>query len=138
MNLETTMNYLFLGAVLGAVGQGFRVVVGLKKQMEAARILKAQGNGVATSKSNEKWEGWFDGKQLSISIMISLIVGAVAGIIGVFDLMGKEISREALISIVALGYAGTDFIEGFVKSKGPVTLDSGHRKEIGTGKDQKV
>ena len=62
-----------------------------------------------------KIKDWFDLKQL----LVSIIIGAVAGIIGAISLLGEEIDKQLLITLMAIGYAGTDFIEGFMKRKLP-------------------
>ena len=53
----------------------------------------------------------FDNKQLVISILIGVVAGTIAAI----TLLGEEIDKQTLFTIIAVGYAGTDFIEGFIK-----------------------
>lgn len=98
--MALTVGLVGWGAFLGIVGQGPRIVVGLKK-------LKGE-EGKAFS--------WF---RLGLSIVISVIVGATAGIMyAVFfpdnPLEGNGISREVAAGIMTAGYAGTDFIEGLM------------------------
>jgi hypothetical protein len=66
-----------------------------------------------------KFEDAFNIKQLSISLMIAFIVGSVTGVIGMIQLYDNQlvVSKELVISIITIGYAGTDFIEGFIKSR---------------------
>ncbi|MBO8138442.1 MAG: hypothetical protein H0Z40_09970 [Desulfotomaculum sp.] len=45
------------------------------------------------------------------------IVGAISGGLGAVILLGEEINRQFLLTIIAMGYAGTDFIKGFMKSR---------------------
>ena len=44
--------------------------------------------------------------QVAISLMVSCAVGTIVAI----ALLGAEISSVLLVAIIALGYAGTDFI----------------------------
>ena len=80
------MNEYIFSAMLGAFGGIIRSIVGLLKAIRAKR------------KANLTY--WL------LTIIISAIMGAVAGIAFNFD---------AIISLVS-GYAGTDAIEGLHKS----------------------
>jgi hypothetical protein len=92
-----------LGIILGAVGQGIRVIVGIKKQLDEA------------STSGKK--DWFQGKQLLISLIIALTIGGIAGVLGAIQFLGTQITKEFMMTLIAIGYAGTDFIEGFMKKR---------------------
>ncbi|NLB88104.1 MAG: hypothetical protein GX790_02595 [Syntrophomonadaceae bacterium] len=92
--------FILLGAILGSAGQCLRVIVGLKKCNDNAD-------------KDCKLKDWFDSKQL----LISLIIGSVAGIIGAVTLLGEPVDKQVLITLITIGYAGTDFIEGFMKKK---------------------
>jgi len=86
---------LVLGAILGATGQGIRVVVGLKK----------------ASDSNDK----FDQKQLVTSLLIALVVGGIAGVLAATKTTNFSLfSVSDAMLFIGAGYAGTDFIEGFM------------------------
>jgi hypothetical protein len=108
------LEYLVVGAFLGAIGQLIRVVVGLKKAMDQA--------------GGQDWSSWFNGNRLLISILISAVVGAIAGILGIVGLIGTPLTTASLVALVTIGYSGTDFIEGFMRSQATptpaVTLDS--------------
>ena len=96
---------LGLGALLGAAGQGIRVIVGLKKAAESARA--------AGSTLTEE----FDGSKLIVSILI----GAVAGILASVPFISQvgSLSNQTLIALLGSGYAGADFIEGFMRQALP-------------------
>jgi membrane associated rhomboid family serine protease len=94
--------FILLGAILGSAGQCIRVVVGLKKNSDKAD-------------KGTKIKDWLDSKQL----LISILIGAVAGILGAISLLGEAIDKQLLITLMTIGYAGTDFIEGFMKKKLP-------------------
>jgi hypothetical protein len=90
--------------ILGAAGQGARAIVGLKKTSDEA---KAKNTSFATL---------FDPGQL----LVSLLIGAIAGVfaaLAMWDKMGNPESRQTLLALVAAGYAGADFIEGFMRNE---------------------
>jgi hypothetical protein len=95
---SSVLSYIAIGILLGAAGQGARVVVGIKQEMDKARA------------GGKKWEEWFDGRQLGVS----LLLGGVAGIAYAIPLLGAVIDKQFLIGAMAAGYAGADFIEGFM------------------------
>jgi hypothetical protein len=106
--MDTTQALLTvtLGGLLGLLGQAARVVVGIKKEFDSA---KAPGN---TSKTIGDW---FDTKQL----IISLLIGAVAGAIAAISSDVQDIDKKYMLGIMASGYAGSDFIEGFMSKIAP-------------------
>lgn len=103
MDAYGALTYVVLGSFLGAVGQGARAIIGIKKEFETASL------------SQKEWKDWFDLKEL----MLSLMIGAIAGSFGAVLLLGSAIDREFLLTLIAAGYAGADFIEGFMKARVP-------------------
>ncbi|MFB2838737.1 hypothetical protein [Floridanema evergladense] len=101
MNIFETLTYLVLGIVLGMVGQSVRAIVGVKKSSEQASF------------SEESFKDWFEMKRL----IFSLILGGTAGALGAISQLGTPIDQQFLLTIVASGYAGADFIEGFMKTR---------------------
>ncbi|OPY59761.1 MAG: hypothetical protein A4E55_00111 [Pelotomaculum sp. PtaU1.Bin035] len=101
MNVFEITTFILLGTILGMAGQAARMVVGLKKKYDEA--------------SQGKTEDWFNTKQLVISLMI----GGVAGTLGAISLLGEELGKQTLLTLIAVGYAGADFIEGFMQKKLP-------------------
>lgn len=102
----TPLNILIIiviGAILGAVGQGIRVIVGLKKVSDAA-VAK----NVATKDLMEY-------KQLALSLVIGFAIGAIAGVIAAVSSTNLQLSKTVIFTFLGAGYAGTDFIEGFIK-----------------------
>ncbi len=60
----------------------------------------------------------FSGSRLGIS----LAIGALAGVLAAFGLPvqpNQPIPGELILGLIGAGYAGADFIEGFIKSKLP-------------------
>jgi uncharacterized membrane protein YoaK (UPF0700 family) len=91
MSSVETLAFVLLGCLLGALGQGARAIRGWKK--------------------NRGRKGWFDTKRFIVSFCIGAVAGGLASIL----LLGHEIDRALLISLVAAGYAGADFVEGFFR-----------------------
>ncbi len=99
---------LLLGGLLGMLGQGIRMIVGLKKTYD-----QSQSNG-------QKFAAVFEGRRLALS----LLIGGIAGILGTLFLNLNDtstLSTETLSALIGLGYSGTDFIEGFVSRSVPKT-----------------
>ena len=102
---------LALGGLLGAVGQGGRAVVGLKKLSDAA---SAKGDSLAD---------YFQASQLAVSLMIGFIAGLLAMIATIVaGTTASNVTGQMLMTIVGAGYAGTDFIEGFMRRETPAAL----------------
>jgi putative chitinase len=111
MSATQFLTFLVLCMILGAAGQVGRVVVGLKK-------LRDQTNAQGTD-FNESFE--------VSRLVVSLIIGGVAGIIAGLALKSGDVSANAYdtkfaVGIMAAGYAGADFIEGFI-SKNVTTAE---------------
>ena len=100
---------LILGGILGMVGQGIRVVIGLKKMNEIA------------AQEGKKFSELFQGNTLGLSLLIGFIAGALAmiGVTGSMEVNNP--SKELIVTILGAGYAGTDFIEGFIKKNLPAS-----------------
>ncbi len=89
------LEFIILGIILGIAGQGARAVVGMKKQYD---------------KGSRNWfKGWL--------LITTLMIGGVAGVFGAITLLDNReaIDRQTLLTLITIGYAGTDFIEGFIK-----------------------
>ena len=100
MDVKTALINVLLGMVLGMIGQGIRIVVGLKKAHDA-----------------KKSENFKEDMEMS-RMLISLLIGAVAGGLAAVSLLETdEVTRQQMLSIVAIGYSGADFIEGFMRRK---------------------
>jgi hypothetical protein len=89
-----------LGIIFGALGQGARTIVGIKKLNDYADDA---GPSAAL----------LDGMRLLISFGIGGVAGAFAAVTLITD-FSKAIQLEQLFTIAAAGYAGSDFIEGFM------------------------
>jgi phosphate/sulfate permease len=62
---------------------------------------------------------WFNWKQLLVSLLIAFLVGGIAGVLGAIMMVGETITKEFMVTLIAIGYAGTDFIEGFMNTRKP-------------------
>lgn len=110
MTGQELLQLIAIGTIAGAFGQGLRVTVGLKKAGDEAAL---EGTTLSA-------------KGLDVSrLIISLFIGAIAGGIGIFTITGfsegpvSNISAEMFFGVVGIGYAGTDFIEGFIRTRLP-------------------
>ena len=105
MTISEILLQLLTGGLLGLVGQMLRFLVGYKKLYDVAAK-----EGVRASEMFQ-----------TSRFVISLIIGFVAGIIGVVslsDFTGTIFNnkiKETILTLIGIGYAGTDFIEGFIK-----------------------
>jgi hypothetical protein len=140
---------LLVGSVLamlfGALGQGARAIVGLKKRAErnaaksntdsaaaaAADVAGAQdptaraeaiagGSSVDSPARTATEAEPFDGKEFAASFAIGAVAGLTA-FLGLYfnDASVKITTGSTILGIVAAGYTGSDFIEGFVKKHVP-------------------
>jgi len=91
---------LGLAGLCGAAGQCVRSIVGLKKMYDTTAPA---GGSVGDS---------LDLRRLTISI----VIGAVAGMLSAMalDLSVAQITAQQVLTFMAAGYAGADFIEGFM------------------------
>lgn len=101
MDIFEAATFILLGTVLGMTGQIARTVVGLKKMYDAL--------------SQGRIEDRFSTRQF----FISLLIGGVAGTFGAISLLGEAVNKQVLLTLIATGYAGADFIEGFMRKKLP-------------------
>lgn len=95
------LQVILLGGVLGMFGQVARVVVGMKKAMDEAAQKKVADSSVIDSRR----------------LVVSLVIGFAAGGLGALAVLppGAAVTTETLLGLATAGYAGTDFIEGFMK-----------------------
>jgi hypothetical protein len=103
MPINDALQVAALGALLGATGQMVRVVAGLKKMHDTA---------AAAAVDSAQMFRWSE-------VVVSVLIGAAAGVLGAFALPLKvdDVGKD-LLTIVAFGYAGADFIEAFMKGRG--------------------
>jgi len=96
---------LTLGGLAGAMGQAIRVIVGMKKLSDQA------------SDANTTLAAMIVPTQLVVSLLIGFIAGALASSQLISDL--AHISSQQIFTLSAAGYAGADFIEGFMTRMTP-------------------
>ena len=103
MTPSEALYYILLGMFLGMIGQMIRVVIGVKKVQEKA------------VSENREFKEAFDMKRL----VISMLIGATAGVLGIVSLYWgeQEVTKEMALGLIAIGYSGTDFIEGLFRTK---------------------
>jgi len=97
---------LLLSGLMGAVGQSVRAIVGLKGL--------ADDNADPNVTNPEA----FSPARLVVSLIIGFVAGVAAGLTIGLDKVAliTPDNTKLLVSLCAAGYAGTDFIEGFMAS----------------------
>lgn len=103
MTIIDIINNVLAGGLLGSLGQGIRLAVGLKKLN--AENTKNQSDNIATDPIS------------SGRMILSVFIGFIAGAIGMLvkgSSLAKDgdFSTESIVTIIAIGYSGADFIEG--------------------------
>lgn len=105
MNAQDWLPVLVVGALMGAAGQGARVVVGIKKLNDEASAKDASVRSLVVPSQ----------------LVTSLLIGAIAGILGIVstgvDL--NDLKLKDMMTLLFIGYAGTDFIEGIIRREAP-------------------
>lgn len=103
MTITEIINNVIAGGLLGALGQGIRIAVGLKKLSDSNTAKVAEG----------KTPDPFSSSRLLMSIFIGFVAGALGMIVkGSTIAKNGDYNTEGIIAIIAIGYAGADFIEG--------------------------
>lgn len=105
MSANQWATQLLLGGLLGTLGQGVRVVVGLKKLNDQALGERKRFSEVFSTST----------------FLMSLLIGFIAGVLGVIS-SGVDlaaVTRQDVLFLIGIGYAGADFIEGFVRKNLP-------------------
>ena len=107
---------ILLGGLAGMMGQGIRVFIGLKKLNDT------------TSKEGRSIKDEFSAS----SLIVSLFIGFVAGALAMISIGQKtSIDQQLIMTLIGAGYAGTDFIEGFMnKHLSTLTGPTGVKNEI--------
>ena len=111
---EKLLTFISIGILLGAAGQGVRAIVGWKQLHDKA---------AATNSSVQ------DLFQLQ-TLLMSFGIGAVAGVCATLGLVASktEWDMRSVLGIMAAGYAGADFIEGFATQYLPKSEPSNANK----------
>jgi hypothetical protein len=97
---------IFLGGVAGALGQAARTIVGIKKVNDLAVAAHTDPQDLIVA------------SRLFISLTIGFVAGALAAL--VMDVNVEAIAVAQILGLASAGYAGADFIEGFI-NKTPLT-----------------
>jgi hypothetical protein len=87
-----------VGALFGALGQLIRTIPGTYKRW--------QGAGGVPSEP-------FSVQVLLMSVVLGAVAGMLAALFVVGDLVAPKVGFSPLLGLMAAGYAGADFIEGF-------------------------
>jgi hypothetical protein len=99
---STILVTLLLGAFLGMLGQGLRMFVGISKANKDPQ------------NKDKKMNEYIELRRVVFSFIYAFIIGAITGGLMAMDHIGANWSKTVMMGIVTAGYAGTDFIEGFI------------------------
>lgn len=122
MQAQILLIYVTLGGILGMTGQAIRMIVGLKKENEVQNE-RARVEG----RSSVSYYDSLSGKRLTISLLIGFVAGLLAFLFLCDDKFQIILSKANVLAIIASGYSGVDFIEGFMNKYLPDT--SGQKPE---------
>lgn len=113
------LQLLGLGGLAGALGQGGRVMVGLKKANDAASTSAQQISDVIVAHR----------------IFISLAIGFVAGALGAIGMVDSpsSVTTEQVFGLAGIGYVGTDAIEGLISRVRGTTAAAPGEEVVGVG-----
>lgn len=106
--MELILYKIAVGGLLGIVGQGLRMIVGLKKWYD-------------DKKENKDRAEAFDLNRFLVSLFIGFIAGVIAILFMIDDTVDAMDQKRYLASIILGGYSGVDFIEGFINKYNPKT-----------------
>lgn len=103
MTPEQVIEKILLGGLLGLLGQGIRMAIGLKKLSD--------GNAHKEVKED------LNGGRLLVSLFIGFVAGALYVLVNGFtdsaaEKDGEYVGNQFVFTVIAAGYAGSDFIEG--------------------------
>lgn len=101
------LTIILLSAILGMCGQVVRVFAGLLKARQSATDDKKNMKSVISEHSG----------QMLFSLIIALIVGGVCGVLVAISSDKFEANKATILGLITAGYAGTDFIEGFIAKR---------------------
>jgi hypothetical protein len=102
MTIRDIICNVIAGGLLGILGQGIRIAVGLKKFNEDNTMAAVKGQATEP----------FSASRLMVSIFIGFAAGAMGMLVN--PVAGdKTYNTQGIITIIAIGYSGSDFIEGF-------------------------
>jgi uncharacterized membrane protein YeaQ/YmgE (transglycosylase-associated protein family) len=108
------ISQILVGGLLGILGQGIRIIVGMKKLHTDNTAKKIAGDAT---------EG-FSASRLMLSIFIGFVAGAIASLVK-GDAPSNSDKTTFIFTIMAAGYSGADFIEGvfntYIKKLNPPT-----------------
>lgn len=103
MEPEKLLIHILLGGIFGVLGQGIRTITGLKKVYDEA------------ASDNQTFAQQFVPSLFIMSLFIGFVAGALAMVATSEENGNWTPSKQAMLGLIAAGYSGTDFIEGFMK-----------------------
>ena len=119
LDATTWMQLIGLGAMLGALGQAIRSIVGLKKLNDAVSNSTATVSQVIEPSR----------------LVTSLAIGAIAGSLASVSLIDNihAVASAQIAALLGAGYSGADFIEGFMSRATPSPGTPAGQEAVGVG-----
>lgn len=119
LDATTWMQLIGLGAMLGALGQAIRSIVGLKKLNDAVSNSPATVADVIQPSR----------------LVTSLAIGAIAGSLASVSLIDNihAVASAQIAALLGAGYSGADFIEGFMSRAMPSPATPAGQEAVGVG-----
>lgn len=106
------LGVILIAMLLGIIGQGIKLLLAwikMKQRNEAEEKLSAVEKQRTTPET-------FSTKRAGVALAISILVGAIAGVIAYLNMKTINVTdKTVLLSFVAAGYAGMDFIEAGIQ-----------------------
>ena len=95
-----------MGGILGLLGQSIRVLIGLRKTVQIA----------AAKESTLGKE--IDFRRLLLGLFIGLVIGCLSFLL-IQQAPDEPLIGNNIVAIIAIGYAGTDAVEGLFNAYPP-------------------
>ena len=102
MHVQDWIFRLLFGGIVGTLGQGLRSFSGLKKLYDEA------------SHQGSTFKETFETSRMVTSLFLGFIAGSLAVIAMDDGNLAWEPKRQDVMTLLAAGYAGSDFIEAFI------------------------
>ncbi len=103
---------LLIASLLGGLGQFIRILPAIKNMQKKSPAAPASeaGSSIHDVLSDNL-------RYMVFTIVIAMVIGALAGIVGLLASNDFKIDTTHVMMLIAAGYAGTDLIESFVIRK---------------------
>lgn len=102
MPLTDWITITLFGMLFGAVGQGIRTIPGFVN-LKHERLT-----------GGRRADDDFNATSLVVSLLLGAVAGAIAALTMNEKLMVPKVTIDTVLGVIAAGYTGADFIQGFI------------------------